>query len=268
LTRNLKKAYNELFFERQVVNVNALVIVPTYNEKANLPVLVPEILRQGDDIEVLIVDDNSPDGTGRLADEMSKEDRRVHVVHRAGKLGLGTAYVAGFHFGFENDFKQIITMDGDLSHNPKHIPAMRELASRCDLVIGSRYIPGGSVKNWPFRRVLLSGVANQLARNLLGLRARDCTSGFRCYRAESLNRLHVDRITSNGYSFLVEILFYFQWKDMTVGEVPIVFVNRIEGTSKISEDEVFKAVFTLARLKLFQVSRGGFPPTTGPTFLD
>ncbi|MDP7421356.1 MAG: polyprenol monophosphomannose synthase, partial [bacterium] len=204
-------------------------------------------------------DDNSPDGTGKLADEMSRENPRIHVIHRPGKLGLGTAYVAGFHYGLEHGFDQILTMDGDMSHNPRHIPAMRELAGRCNLVIGSRYVPGGSVRNWPFRRVILSGVANQLARNLLGLHARDCTSGFRLYQAKALARLNLDRIKSNGYSFLVEILFYFQWKDMTVGEVPIVFINRVEGTSKISQDEVFKAVFTLFRLKLFMIGRGGFP---------
>jgi dolichol-phosphate mannosyltransferase len=201
-------------------------------------------------IRVVVVDDNSPDGTGQIADELAEaHPGLVYALHRPGKLGLGTAYLAGFEFALRKDAERVMTMDADFSHHPRYIPAMIEASeAQYDLVIGSRYMPGGGTPDFPLRRRVLSSGANGFARLLLGLRARDATAGFRCYRRVVLESLPLDSIFSNGYSFLIEMLFLVQRAGFSVGEVPIVFEDRKRGKSKISQQEVTRALYTVARL--------------------
>ncbi len=224
------------------------VIVPTYNEKENIADLVQQILALPVNAQVIVVDDNSPDGTGQIADDLARQSARVSVIHRAGKLGLGTAYIAGFKKGLAEGADRLITMDADFSHNPAYIPGLVELANYYHITIGSRYVPQGGVKNWELRRRFLSWGANTFARTMLGLKARDCTAGFRCYHREVLQSINLDQIFSNGYSFLVEMLFKSQRAGFTVGEIPIIFANRERGASKISQQEIYKAMYTVARL--------------------
>lgn len=226
------------------------VIVPTYNEKENLEPLVRRLLAQPLDLGVVVVDDNSPDGTGEIADRLAAEHPgRVDVVHRAGKLGLGTAYVAGFHHALHDGATFIITMDADFSHPPEKIPELVAKAQEgYDLVIGSRYVPGGHAVECTLPRKMLSWGANAFARTLLGLKAHDTTAGFRCYRREVLASIALDEIFSNGYSFLMEMLYKVQRAGWRVGEVPIVFHNRQQGVSKISRNEIYKALYTVLRL--------------------
>jgi dolichol-phosphate mannosyltransferase len=228
----------------------ALMIVPTYNERENLGELVSQLRALPGDVHVLIVDDNSPDGTGALADGLAANDAGVAVLHRAGKLGLGTAYKAGFVYGLEHAYEYICTMDADFSHNPSSLPAMLDKAvSGDDLVVGSRYVPGGGVVGWPAGRKLLSSVANRLAHLFLGISARDCTAGFRCYRRAVLETIPLESIFSGGYSFLIEMAFLCDAAGFRIGEVPITFVNRTQGASKISKIEIYKAFYTLLRLR-------------------
>jgi dolichol-phosphate mannosyltransferase len=232
------------------------VIVPTYNEKENLESLVTQIFALPVVCEVIVVDDNSPDGTGDIAERLAAENPgRVHVVHRAGKLGLGTAYIAGFHKAIADGRDLVITMDADFSHPPKNIPDMiAKIGKGYDLVIGSRYVPGGAAIECTLPRKILSWGANDFARILLGLQAHDTTAGFRCYRRQVLESIALDEIFSNGYSFLIEMLFKVQHKGWKVGEVPIVFQNRRQGTSKISRNEITKALYTVCRLFLTRLS--------------
>ncbi len=224
------------------------VIVPTYNEKENIGDLVQRLLDLPVNARVIVVDDNSPDGTGQIADELAKQSSRVRVIHRAGKLGLGTAYIAGFKKALAEGADRLITMDADFSHDPSYIPALVALADYYHITIGSRYIPEGGVKNWELRRRFLSWGANAFARTVLGLKANDCTAGFRCYHREVLLTIDLEQIFSNGYSFLVEMLFKCQRVGYTVGEIPIIFANRERGASKISQREIYKAMYTVARL--------------------
>lgn len=228
----------------------ALMIVPTYNEKENLARLVEALRALPGNIHVLVVDDGSPDGTGAIADKLAAADAGVHVLHRPGKLGLGTAYKAGFAFGLARHYQYICTMDADFSHNPESLPDLLALAaSGCDLVVGSRYMPGGSVVGWTWPRTLLSATANWLAHLALGVDVHDCTAGFRCYRRRVLERINLDAIFSSGYSFLIEMAFQCQKAGFTIGETPITFVNRTEGDSKISKWEILRACYTLLRLR-------------------
>jgi glycosyltransferase involved in cell wall biosynthesis len=228
----------------------AIVIVPTYNERENLAKLVARLRSLPGEIHVLIVDDNSPDGTGAIADAISAGDAGVHVLHRAGKLGLGTAYRAGFRYGLEQGYLYICTMDADFSHNPASVPALIEKATTgYDLVIGSRYVPGGAVVGSPPLRKFISYAANWLAHTILGIAAHDCTAGFRCYRRSVLEAIDLDSIFSSGYSFLIEMAFYCQRAGFRIGETPITFVNRTEGASKINRREIYKAFYTLLRLR-------------------
>ena len=224
------------------------VIVPTYNEKENIRDLVERILNLEIKAQIIIVDDNSPDGTGRIADELAAETSRVSVIHRAGKLGLGTAYIAGFKKGLAEGADRLITMDADFSHDPSYIPGLVKLANHYHITIGSRYIPEGGVQNWELQRRFLSWGANTFARTVLSLKAHDCTAGFRCYHREVLQTIDLDRIFSNGYSFLVEMIFRCQKHGYTVGEIPIIFANRERGQSKISQTEIYKAMYTVGRL--------------------
>lgn len=226
------------------------VVVPTYNERENIERLVPQLLELDTGsayITVCVVDDHSPDGTGEYADQLAAANPRVKVVHRPGKLGLGTAYVAGMHHALVNGADAVLTMDADFSHHPRYIPSMVKAISGADLVIGSRYVPGGQVL-YPFHRRLLSRCANTFARLTLGLHAGDCTAGFRLYRRRVLESIPLDQIFSNGYSFLIEMLFYVQRNEWKVAEVPIIFEDRRYGQSKISRNEIVKAVYTCIRL--------------------
>jgi dolichol-phosphate mannosyltransferase len=228
-----------------------VVIVPTYNEVDNINILLNDLLSLPVNLSVINVDDNSPDGTGEASDAWAaRYPDRVQVVHRAGKLGLGTAYIAGFKRALESDFDRIMTMDADFSHHPRYIPAMLDLSRERDLVIGSRYVPGGGTLNCTWKRKMLSQGANTIAKTMLGLRAKDCTAGFRCYRREVLQAIDLDSIRSNGYSFLIEMIFYVQRRGFTVGETPIIFEDRRRGTSKISKNEVVRALQTVQRLSV------------------
>lgn len=226
------------------------VIIPTYNEKDNIKELVERILALEINARIIVVDDNSPDGTGQIAEALAHENERVEVIHRRGKLGLGTAYIAGFKHGLAQGADRLVTMDADFSHDPTYIPGLVNLANYYHITIGSRYIPRGGVLNWGWRRRFLSWAANAFARTALGLKAHDCTAGFRCYHREVLLNIDLDQIFSDGYSFLVEMIFKCQRRGYTVGEIPIIFANRERGQSKISQREIYKAMYTVTRLAL------------------
>jgi dolichol-phosphate mannosyltransferase len=231
--------------------VNTSIIVPTYNERENLPDLVNQILALDIDADVIVVDDNSPDGTGKLADELATATNRVQVIHRPGKLGLGTAYVTGFKLALARNADRVVTMDADFSHNPRYIPALVALTDTYHIGIGSRYVPGGSVaQDWGVHRRFLSWGANLFARTTLGLKANDCTAGFRCYRSEVLRNIDLDRIFSNGYSFLIEMMYRCQRLGYSFGETPILFENRHKGSPKMSQQEIYRAMWTVIRLGL------------------
>ena len=228
----------------------ALVIVPTYNERDNLPRLIPLILSQDPRLEVLVVDDNSPDGTGALADEMAGAEPRIHVLHRAGKLGLGTAYLAGFRWGIEHRFDLLLEMDADFSHDPDHLPKFLEAAEQFDVVLGSRYLHGRvTVVNWPIGRLLLSYFANVYARWVTGLPIADATGGFKCFRREVLEAVALEEVESNGYAFQIEMSFRAWKRGYRLGEIPIMFVDRDLGESKMSKKIVREAVWRVWRLR-------------------
>ena len=235
------------------MTLNVSVILPTYNESENIIELVEQILALPVQARVIVVDDASPDGTGQLADELARETSRVAVIHRSGKLGLGTAYIAGFKYGLTEGADRLITMDADYSHQPVYNPALIGLSEYYHITIGSRYIPRGGVKNWGWHRRFMSWSANHIARLTLGMRVHDCTAGFRCYHREVLQHVNLDEIFSDGYSFLVEMLFKCQRMGFTVGEIPIIFANRERGASKISQREIFKAMYTVTRLAASRV---------------
>lgn len=233
-----------------MMSAEIYVIIPTYNEADNIQSLISDVLALPASIGVIVVDDNSPDGTGRLAEEMaSSRPGLVYVIHRPGKLGLGTAYVAGFRLALDQmGASRIITMDADFSHLPRYIPAMLDMSRTRHIVIGSRYVPGGGTARWPFWRQVLSWGANTFARLALGLAARDATAGYRLYHREVLEAVPPELIRSSGYSFLVEMLFKCERRGFRVGEVPIIFEDRRKGTSKISKQEILRALQTVIRL--------------------
>ena len=220
-----------------------LVILPTYNESQNLAQIVPGILEQDSRLEVLVVDDNSPDGTGQLADQLVTAFARVHVLHREHKEGLGKAYLAGFRWGLDRKFDRLLEMDADFSHDPKFLPTLLAAADSADLVLGSRYKSGVNVINWPMSRLLLSYFANIYVRWVTGLPLTDATGGFKCFRREVLEALPLERIRSNGYAFQIEMSFRAWRKKYRLVEVPIVFTDRVEGTSKMSKAIVREAVW-------------------------
>lgn len=242
-----------------MAEVNTYVVVPTYNEADNVDELLSELLELPVDLGVIIVDDNSPDGTGKLADRWAERfPELVHVVHRPGKLGLGTAHIAGLRRGLELNARTIMTMDADFSHHPRYIPSMIAKSGEKHVVIGSRYEPGGGSRHCTWKRVAMSRGANLFARTLLGLEAKDATAGFRLYRREVLESIPLGQIFSNGYSFLIEMLFMCQRRGWSVGEVPIVFEDRRKGQTKISRQEIYRALYTVLRLFVRRV-RGGEP---------
>jgi dolichol-phosphate mannosyltransferase len=229
--------------------MRAAIVIPTYNESDNIESLVEAIMALGEERRVIIVDDNSPDGTGELAEDLARERSAVHVLHRPAKLGLGTAYIAGFKRAFTLGAERIMTMDADFSHHPRYIPRLLARSQTHDLVIGSRYVDGGGTLHCGLRRQVLSRTANTVARIVLGLRAHDCTAGFRCYRRQVLESIGLDHIFSDGYSFLVEMLYKCQQQGYRIAEVPIIFEDRRKGASKISRQEIFKAMYTVFRLR-------------------
>jgi dolichol-phosphate mannosyltransferase len=228
----------------------ALVIVPTYNEADNIELLIAEVLKQSTIVEMLIVDDNSPDHTAEIVKRIQQENSRVHLLERPGKMGLGTAYVAGFRYAIEHQFDYAFEMDADFSHNPEKIPLMLKAIEDCDLVIGSRYIAGVNVVNWPMKRLLLSYFANVYTRLITGMPVRDATAGFKCYRIEVLKNINLDAIISNGYSFQIETNFRAWKKGFTILEIPITFVDRRVGVSKMSKHIVYEAAFIVWKLKM------------------
>ena len=230
-----------------------LVTVATYNEMENLPRLVEEIFHFAPDVDILVIDDNSPDGTGQWCDEQKARTPRLHCLHRSGKLGLGTATIAGMKYAIENGYRYMLNMDADFSHQPKYLPALLDGMDppggpSVDVMIGSRYVPGGGTEGWPLRRRLMSRGVNFYARTLLGLRSKDCSGAFRCYRTELLARLDFDAICSRGYSFQEEILWRLKRLGARFGETPIVFIDRQRGVSKIDSGEAFSALWILFSL--------------------
>jgi glycosyltransferase involved in cell wall biosynthesis len=227
----------------------AVVIIPTYNEAGNIDQLIADLLALPGDLQVVVVDDNSPDGTGHLADAWAARcPERVNVVHRPRKLGLGTAHVVGWRWALAGPFERILTMDADYSHHPNDVPRLLAAASDYDAVIGSRYVPGGAITNATMFRRALSAGANWLARAVLGVRAHDLTAAFRCYRRAVLESLPFDAIRSDGYSFPIETAYLIEQRGWRVGEVPIHFENRTRGRSKVSRREIVNALITLLRL--------------------
>jgi dolichol-phosphate mannosyltransferase len=224
------------------------IIIPTYNERENIGLLIEEILDLGLSSQVIVVDDNSPDGTGELVDKLVTKHSGVHVIHRPGKMGLGTAHIAGMKAALALGMDHILTMDADFSHHPRYIPDILTALERFDVVIGSRYVPGGGTLYCTAPRKALSRGANLFARTVLSLRAGDTTAGFRGYRRAVLESIALDEIVSNGYSFLIEMLYRCQREGWHVGEVPIVFENRQRGASKISRTEILRAQQTVVRL--------------------
>jgi dolichol-phosphate mannosyltransferase len=232
------------------MDLKTLVVVPTYNERDNLPNLVRRVASQPLPLELLIVDDNSPDGTGKLADEIQAGNSMVHVMHRAEKNGLGRAYIAGFKWALERGYECIMEMDGDFSHNPDDIPKFLEAARDADLVLGSRYRDGIRVINWPLRRLMLSMGAGHYVRLITGMPFSDPTGGFKCFRRRALLSINLDEIKSNGYSFQIEMTHRIWRQGMKVAEVPIIFTDRFLGTSKMSGKIVREALWMVWSLWL------------------
>jgi dolichol-phosphate mannosyltransferase len=229
---------------------SVLLIIPTYNEKENLPVLVPQLRATVPDAHVLIVDDNSPDGTGALADRMAaSSEKHVHVLHRTDKDGLGRAYVAGFGWGLSRGYERLVQMDADLSHDAKCVPVLLAASETHDLVLGSRYVLGGGTLNWGLTRRVLSRGGSLYARTILGLSVRDLTGGFKCWRRHVLEDINLPTVRSNGYSFQIEMTYRALLRGHSVTEVPIVFADRIEGQSKMSKKIVAEAMMMVWKLR-------------------
>ncbi|MFQ5798068.1 MAG: polyprenol monophosphomannose synthase [Bacteroidota bacterium] len=227
-----------------------LVIIPTYDEADNVQRIVPQILSQQKGVEVLIVDDNSPDGTASLVENLMESDSRVHLIKRRAKMGLGTAYVEGFRYACAHGYDYVFEMDADFSHDPAEIPKFTQRMDQYDLVIGSRYRNGVRVVNWPIRRLLLSYFANVYSRIITGLPIKDATGGFKCYRRAVLEAIDLDSIHSNGYAFQIEMSFKTWKKGFRLCEIPITFVDRRAGVSKMSKRIVYEAVFVVWKLRL------------------
>jgi dolichol-phosphate mannosyltransferase len=232
----------------------ALVIVPTYNERENIGRLIEAVLRQDGRLEVLVVDDGSPDGTGQIVAELEASDSRVHLLEREKKMGLGTAYIAGFRWALERTYQYVLEMDADFSHDPSHLPQFLSAIEDADLVLGSRYQQGRvTVVNWPIGRLLLSYAANLYARAVTGLPVWDATGGFKCFRRVVLEAIDFGHVRSNGYAFQIEMSFRAWKRDFRITEIPIVFVDRTEGTSKMSKSIVREAIWMVWRLRWWAI---------------
>ena len=230
--------------------MRTLVVTPTYNERENIEALVDAVLSQPGQLEHLIVDDNSPDGTGDVADQIAKRESRFHVLHRAGKLGLGSAYREAFQKALDDGYEAVISMDGDWSHDPSYLPRLTEAAENADLVIGSRYLNGISVVNWDLSRLVMSKFANAYVRTITGLPFQDSTAGFQCIHRRALEAINLGNITTDGYSFLVELKYRMHRAGITGVEVPIIFTQRRAGASKISKAEILRSMLTPWRMRL------------------
>jgi dolichol-phosphate mannosyltransferase len=228
----------------------SLVIIPTYNELENLPRLIPEVLSENGNIHLLIVDDGSPDGTGKFVEEEMKKNDRIHLLKREKKMGLGTAYLAGFKYALQNNYDFVFEMDADFSHDPKELKNFLLAIKENDLVLGSRYINGVRVVNWPMTRLLLSFFASVYTRLITGLPVRDATGGFKCFRRKVLEAIDLNKIKSNGYSFQIEMTFKAYAKGFKIKEIPIVFVDRVKGKSKMSKKIVREAITMVWKLRL------------------
>ncbi len=244
--------------------MKTLIIIPTYNEAENFRPLLEAIFSFVATTDILIVDDNSPDGTGELADSIALEDSRVHVLHRPGKLGLGTAYIAGFKYAIAHDYDAAFEMDADFSHDPRYLPDFLTAIEHADLVIGSRYVHGGGTPNWSLVRRFISGGGNIFARFLLGIPVRDCTAGYRCYRRKVLESIDLDTIQSQGYAFQVELAYRVMQQGFRIVEVPIIFMDRRVGKSKMSRKIVIEAFAYVLRTR-FGIST---PPRTSALTLQ
>lgn len=225
-----------------------LIVIPTYNERENLPRLAERLLKLPVNVDLLVVDDNSPDGTGMVADELSKEHPQIHALHRTTKDGLGRAYIAGFKWALQRDYEFVFELDGDFSHDPDEIPAFLQVAENADCVLGTRYKGGIRVINWPLSRLMLSRGAGIYVKVITGMPFTDPTGGYKCFRRTALEALRLDEIESNGYSFQIELTHRLWRQGMRIEEVPIVFTDRIKGSSKMSGHIVREAVMMVLRL--------------------
>jgi dolichol-phosphate mannosyltransferase len=228
----------------------ALICLPTYDERENLAPMVEAVLAAAPDADVLVIDDNSPDGTGRLADELAAARPRLHVLHRAGKEGLGKAYLAGFAWALQRDYRLVLEMDCDFSHDPRHLPAMLAAAEDVDLVLGSRYVPGGGTENWGLGRKLISRGGSLYARAILGLSVRDLTGGFKCFRREVLEAIDLGSVQCTGYAFQIELTYRAARRGFRIREIPITFVDRRVGHSKMSRRIVLEAIRKVWSIRL------------------
>ena len=234
--------------------MEALIVIPTYNEIENIGQLLKDLLALRPDLDILVVDDNSPDGTGTFVDEFAAREKRVHALHRPGKLGLGSAYIKGFKWALaETDAKYIFEMDADFSHDPAAIPEFLERIKDADLVIGSRYLNGITVVNWPLSRLILSVGANIYTKIVTGMPLKDATGGFKCFRRHVLEALPLDRIKSDGYSFQIEMNFHVWRRKFRMFEIPIMFVDRRVGTSKMSRRIIYEAAFMVWKLRFASI---------------
>lgn len=226
------------------------VVIPTYNEKDNVQALTVAVLAQSPDIQILFVDDNSPDGTGTIIDSLISGNDRIHVLHRSGKMGLGSAYREGFKAALQMGADYLLEMDADFSHDPATLPLFLSAIKESDLVIGSRYLNGVSVVNWPIRRLMLSYFASAYTRWVTGLQLRDCTSGYKCFKRSALESIDLDKVKSDGYSFQIEMNYRCMEKGLIISEIPIIFIDRHAGSSKMSRRIVREAVFMVWKLRL------------------
>lgn len=230
--------------------MKTIIVIPTYNEIENIENIINAILNVQNDLNILIVDDNSPDGTSDAVLEMQKSNSNIHLLKRAGKMGLGTAYCDGFLYALEKGFEAIFEMDADFSHDPKEIPKFLKELENNDLVIGSRYIKGVNVVNWPLRRLLLSYFANVYTQVITGMPIKDATGGFKCFRADVLRKINLKGIKTNGYGFQIEMNFRVWKQKGRIKEIPIVFVDRLNGVSKMNKDIIYEAIFLVWKMKL------------------
>jgi len=236
--------------------VEALICIPTYDERDNIERLIGKLLALPQDLHVLVIDDNSPDGTGALVDAIVEKEERVHVIHRPGKMGLGGAYISGFQWALaKTDTKYVFEMDADFSHDPAAIPEFFERIQDADLVIGSRYCNGITVMNWPLSRLILSVGANIYSRIITGLPLHDATGGFKCFRREVLEALPLDRIRSDGYSFQIEMNYHSWKRGFRIVEMPITFTDRLVGQSKMSKKIIWEAAFLVWKLRLASLTK-------------
>ena len=233
--------------------MKTLIIIPTYNERENIGRMLDYVLSHNPELEILVIEDNSPDGTAAIVKKAMESNPRIHLIERSGKLGLGSAYVTGFRYALERGFSYIMEMDADFSHNPDDIPRLLEAAKKYDLVIGSRYVQGVNIVNWPFKRLLISYFASKYVRVITGMPVKDPTGGFKCFNRRVLEAINLDRILSDGYAFQIEMNFRAWVKGFRVHEVPIVFTERIDGVSKMSRRIVWEAIWMVWRLQIMKL---------------